>query len=105
MEVGALSGGNRQRLEVARALAANPQLIVAHDPTRGLDLAATAEVHRTLTSFAAHGGAILLISTDLDELLRLSDRIAVISRGRLREASAQERTPERLVLMMAGALP
>jgi general nucleoside transport system ATP-binding protein len=103
MKAAALSGGNRQRLEVARAMGGNPRLIVAHDVTRGLDLVATAEVHRTLASFAAQGGAVLLISTDLDELLSLCDRIAVISNGRLRETSPEERNPERLGLLMAGA--
>ena len=79
-----LSGGNRQRLEVARALTQNPRVIVAHNVTRGLDLAATAEVHRTLLDFAAAGGAVLLISSDLDELLAIASRLLVMSRGKIR---------------------
>lgn len=97
-----LSGGNRQRLSVARALAQNPRVIVAHNVTRGLDLAATAEVHRTLRAFAADGGAVLLISNDLDELLGLCGRLFVMSRGRIREVRPDERTPEALGLLMAG---
>jgi simple sugar transport system ATP-binding protein len=97
-----LSGGNRQRLEVARALAQNPRVIVAHNICRGLDLAATADVHRILVRFAADGGAVLLISSDLDELLAISTRLFVMSRGRIREAAAGERSPQALGLMMAG---
>jgi ABC-type uncharacterized transport system ATPase subunit len=97
-----LSGGNRQRLEVARAIAAAPRVIVAHNPCRGLDLAATADVHRTLIEFAARGGAVLLLASDLDELLEVCGRLFVISRGRLRETEAHERNPERLGMLMAG---
>ncbi len=100
---GALSGGNRQRLEVARAIAARPRVIVAHNICRGLDLAATAEVHRTILDFAAGAGAVILISSDLDELLAICGRLLIISRGKIRETSPGERDPERLGLLMAGA--
>jgi general nucleoside transport system ATP-binding protein len=100
---GELSGGNRQRLCVARALESRPRVLVAHNLTRGLDLAATAEVHRMLAAFAAGGGAVLLVSSDLDELVALCGRLAVISRGRLRAVEADERDPVRLGLLMAGA--
>jgi ABC-type uncharacterized transport system ATPase subunit len=99
----ALSGGNRQRLEVARAIASRPRVLVAHNICRGLDLAATAEVHRTLLDFAADGGAVLLISSDLDELLAICGRLLTISRGKIRETSPGDRDPERLGLLMAGA--
>ena len=100
---GALSGGNRQRLEVARAVASQPRVIVAHNICRGLDLAATAEVHRTMLDFAAAGGAVLLISSDLDELLAICGRLLIISRGKIRETNPGERDPGRLGLLMAGA--
>ncbi len=99
----ALSGGNRQRLEVARAIASRPRILVAHNICRGLDLAATAEVHRTILEFAAAGGAVLLISSDLDELLAICGRLLIISGGKIRETSPGERDPERLGLLMAGA--
>ena len=98
-----LSGGNRQRLCVSRALESHPRVLVAHNVTRGLDLAATSEVHRMLAEFAAEGGAVLLISSDLDELVALCGRLCVLSRGRLRAVGADERDPARLGLLMAGA--
>ncbi|MGO9601944.1 MAG: ABC transporter ATP-binding protein [Candidatus Binataceae bacterium] len=98
----ALSGGNRQRLEVARAVAAAPKVIVAHNICRGLDLAGTADVHQTLADFAAGGGAVLLISSDLDELLETCGRLFVISRGRVRETHDGERDAEKLGILMAG---
>jgi simple sugar transport system ATP-binding protein len=98
-----LSGGNRQLLCVARALASRPRVLVAHNVTRGLDVAATAEVRRMLAAFAPAGGAVLLVSSDLDELNALCGRLAVISRGRLRAVGADERDPARLGLLMAGA--
>ena len=98
----ALSGGNRQRLAVARALASGPQIIVAHNICRGLDLAGAAEVHHTLDNFAAAGGAVLLISSDLDELLETCGRLFVISAGRVRETDPSERSAEKLGMLMAG---
>jgi general nucleoside transport system ATP-binding protein len=99
----ALSGGNRQRLAIARALAGNPRVLVVHDVCRGLDLRATAEVHRKLREFAAAGGAVLLISSDLDELLALSTSLYVISRGRLAKIATADRNAERIGLLMSGA--
>jgi simple sugar transport system ATP-binding protein len=98
-----LSGGNRQRLAVARAIESNPRAIVAHNLTRGLDLAATAEVHREIRIFAASGGAVLLVSSDLDELMALCSRLYVINRGRVREVPDGERDARSLGIMMAGA--
>ena len=99
----ALSGGNRQRLAVARALAGDPRVLVVHDVCRGLDLRATAEVHRRLREFAAAGGAVLLISSDLDELIALSTSLYVMTRGRLVAVAARDRDAERIGLLMSGA--
>ncbi|HEX6017863.1 MAG TPA: ABC transporter ATP-binding protein [Burkholderiaceae bacterium] len=88
----ALSGGNLQKLIIGRALTSPryrdvaPVLIVAHQPTWGLDVGAVAEVHRCLLQACQAGAALLLISEDLDEILALADRIAVITRGRLTPA-------------------
>lgn len=98
----ALSGGNRQRLAVARAIAGRPRVIVAHNVSRGLDIKGAADVHRVLLDFAAQGGAVLLISTDLDELLALCGRLFVMSSGRLREVTRGERDAAQLGMLMAG---
>jgi ABC-type uncharacterized transport system ATPase subunit len=98
-----LSGGNRQRLAVARALAAAPKVLAAHDICRGLDLRAVTEVHRMLREYASAGGAVLLISGDLDELLALCGRLWVMSRGRLTEVAPDNRNAGQLGLLMSGA--
>ena len=82
-----LSGGNAQKLLLARELAPavgkSANVLIAHSPTRGLDVAACQAVHQALFDLVAAGGACLLVSEDLDEVLELSDRVGVISRGRL----------------------
>ena len=101
-----LSGGNLQRLILARELATRPRLILAFHPTRGLDVGGTEAVHRLLLDRRRAGAAILLISEDLDEILLLSDRIAVLHGGEL--AGTVETgtvTMEALGLMMAGVRP
>jgi simple sugar transport system ATP-binding protein len=80
----ALSGGNQQKLILARELGReDAALVVAEQPTRGLDLRATEFVTHRLRQFRHHGGGVLLLSTDLDELFALADRIAVLFAGRL----------------------
>jgi general nucleoside transport system ATP-binding protein len=80
---GLLSGGNAQKLIIAREFTRNPKVIVAHSPSRGLDVRACAAIHERLLKARARGAAILLISDDLDEVLNLSDRIGVMTRGRI----------------------
>jgi len=99
----ALSGGNMQKVVLARVLEREPLLVLAHQPTRGLDIGATTDVHRRLLAARARGAAVLLISEDLDELFALSDRIAVVHAGHLSEAMEAEGLDVRTVgLMMAG---
>ena len=81
----ALSGGNQQRLVLARELSDDPALVVADQPTRGLDIRATAEVHARLRAARDAGQAVLVYSTDLDEVLALADRVIVVAGGRVRE--------------------
>ncbi|MGV6804969.1 MAG: ABC transporter ATP-binding protein [Ruegeria sp.] len=95
-----LSGGNIQKLILARVFEQNPKLILANQPTRGLDLGAAAEVARRLLQARADGSGILLISEDLDEVLNLADRIMVIHDGKLFESQTRDR--EEVGLMMAG---
>ena len=81
--VGLLSGGNAQKLVLARELSDDSRLIIAHSPTRGLDVRACAAVHEHLVAARDAGAAVLLISEDLDEILMLSDRVGVLNRGRI----------------------
>lgn len=95
-----LSGGNIQKLILARVFDRNPLLILANQPTRGLDLGAAAEVGRRLLEARERGAGIVLISEDLDEILGLADRILVIRDGQLIAPPSQDR--ETIGLMMAG---
>ena len=78
-----LSGGNAQKLVIAREFSKQPALVLAHSPSRGLDVRASAEVHARLRAARDAGAAVLLISEDLDEVLALADRIGVMARGRI----------------------
>ncbi len=98
-----LSGGNMQKLILGRVLEAEPKVIVANQPVRGLDVGAVAFVHAALVAARDRGAAVLLISEDLDEILALADVIHVISRGRLSPPIPRERaTVADLGLRMAG---
>jgi ABC-type uncharacterized transport system ATPase subunit len=98
-----LSGGNQQRVVLAREFRRKPKLIIASQPTRGLDVGATEYVRKRLVEMRDQGCAVLLISVDLDEILTLSDRIAVIYEGRIVATKPVEGTDEReLGLLMGG---
>ena len=98
-----LSGGNMQKLILGRTLSREPGLIVANQPTRGLDVGAVSFVHDRLLAARARGAGILLISEDLDELFELSDRLAVMYGGRVSRAIDREDADAREIgLMMAG---
>lgn len=98
-----LSGGNIQKVILARELSENARLILASHPTYGLDIGATEQVHNVLLQRTYGGAAVLLVSEDLDELMSLSDRIAVLYHGELRGPfDARSVTREELGLLMAG---
>jgi simple sugar transport system ATP-binding protein len=98
-----LSGGNIQKLVLARELSRMPRTLIAAQPTRGLDIGATEYVHLRLLEQREEGTATLLISEDLDEILVLSDRIAVIFEGEIMGIIEREdAAPEKLGLLMAG---
>ena len=98
-----LSGGNKQKVLLARVLARNPKVIVAAQPTRGLDVGATEFVREQLLEQRARGAGVILISEDLDEILQLSDRIVVMYEGEVvGEMTGRAAEPERLGLLMAG---
>jgi ABC-type uncharacterized transport system ATPase subunit len=99
---GALSGGNQQKVILARELDRQPSVIVAAEPTRGLDLEATRFVHARLREAVAGGAAVLLITSDLDEAFALAAALQVIYRGRLSERLAPAAAAARLANLMAG---
>ncbi|MDZ8080994.1 MAG: ABC transporter ATP-binding protein [Nostoc sp. DedQUE01] len=103
VQVSQLSGGNQQKIVLARELAQKPDLIIAMQPTRGLDVGATQAVHSRLLQECDRGAAILYISTELEEVMAMSDRIAVIYRGEFVDIlDAQTTTVEEIGLLMAG---
>ena len=103
LPVSALSGGNQQKVVIARVLHQDPDVLIAAQPTRGVDVGAMEYIHRMLLDLRDKGKAILLISADLDEIRSLSDRIAVIYEGRIvSENIADAYTELELGLLMAG---
>jgi len=103
LPVRALSGGNQQKVLVARELADRPRVLLAGQPTRGVDFAAVAVIHEQLRAARREGAAVLLVSADVAELLALCDRVAVLYRGRVAaEFRAAEATVEGLGEHMAG---
>lgn len=100
-----LSGGNLQKLILARELAKDPRLLIANQPTRGLDVGATEEIRSKLLDERARGRAVLLISEDLDEILSLSDHIAVMFEGEIMGiVRAEDANLDDIGLMMAGSM-
>ncbi len=100
---GSLSGGNLQKFIVGREILQKPEILVVAQPTWGVDAAAAATIQQALVDLAATGSAILVISQDLDELLTLSDRIAVINAGQVSEAMpASTVSVEEIGLLMGG---
>jgi general nucleoside transport system ATP-binding protein len=106
LRAGSLSGGNQQKVVLARELSRDPAVLVAASPTQGLDVGAAADVHRRLLDVREAGSAILLITYDLDELLQLSDRIVVLHRGQIvYETAAEQVDIDDLGMAMAGHQP
>jgi simple sugar transport system ATP-binding protein len=98
-----LSGGNQQKIVVTRALARSAKVLVLAQPTRGVDLGAMRDIHREITGAADAGAAVLVVSSDLDELRALASRIVVLARGRIAgELAVSEATDEHLGRMMLG---
>lgn len=101
--VRSLSGGNQQRVVLARELSADPKVLVAAQPTHGLDVGAIEDMYVRLRAVAAEGVAVLLISTELEEVMALANRIAVISSGRIVGVlTTEEATAERLGMLVGG---
>jgi ABC-type uncharacterized transport system ATPase subunit len=104
--VGSLSGGNQQKVIVGREFSRPIKFLVASQPTRGLDVGSIEYIHQRLIEKRDSGCAILLVSTELDEIMELSDRIAVMYRGKIIAVhNANEVTKEQIGLAMAGVVP
>jgi ABC-type sugar transport system ATPase subunit/ribose/xylose/arabinose/galactoside ABC-type transport system permease subunit len=105
-ETGFLSGGNAQKVAVARWLATDPKVLILDEPTQGVDVGAKAEIHRLIGDLAKRGLAILMISSDLPELLGISDRVLVVRGGKISgELSRAEATPERVMELAVSPSP
>jgi rhamnose transport system ATP-binding protein len=99
--VGALSGGNQQKVVLAKWLASKPRVLILDEPTRGIDIGAKVEVHRIISELAAAGLGIILISSDLPEVLAMSDRILVLHEGRITAEIPRARATEERVMFAA----
>ncbi|HEX9115955.1 MAG TPA: ATP-binding cassette domain-containing protein, partial [Anaerolineae bacterium] len=98
-----LSGGNQQKVFLGEWLATGPQILIVDEPTRGIDVGTKQEIHRLLRGLAREGKAVMVISSDLPEALRVSDRIAVMREGRLVGfIDACEATEEKVMALAAG---
>jgi rhamnose transport system ATP-binding protein len=96
--VASLSGGNRQKVAFAKWLATKPAALILDEPTHGIDIGSKAQVHRIITRLADQGLGVLMISSDLPEVLAISDRILVIAEGRLvAEFAREDATQEKIM--------
>jgi rhamnose transport system ATP-binding protein len=93
-----LSGGNQQKVVLAKWLARHPALLIVDEPTRGIDIGTKAEVHRLLSSLAGDGVAVLVISSELPEVLTLADRVLVMREGRLAATLSREQATEQAIV-------
>jgi ribose transport system ATP-binding protein len=101
-EVGEYSGGNQQKVVIAKWLGREPKLIILDEPTRGVDVGAKAEIHRLVRELADKGAAVLVVSSDLPELLELSDLIHVVRDGRIMGTLTGVDAHEKSVMSLAS---
>jgi len=99
--VSSLSGGNQQKIVIARALSTEPMVILLDDPTRGIDVGAKTEVHQMLGRLTSQGCGVVLVSSELPEVLAMSDRIVVMYGGRVRAHLPHEQVDHELVMSLA----
>ncbi|HEX9859119.1 MAG TPA: sugar ABC transporter ATP-binding protein, partial [Paracoccaceae bacterium] len=102
-DVGLLSGGNQQKVVIAKWLATEPRVIILDEPTKGVDIGSKAAVHEFMAELAAEGLAVIMVSSEIPEILGMSDRVIVMREGRIAaEFDGPDMTPERLVRAAAG---
>jgi rhamnose transport system ATP-binding protein len=100
-EAGMLSGGNQQKVAIARWLVANPDVIILDEPTQGVDVGSKSEIHGLMVDLAAQGRAIIMISSELPEVLGMSDRIAVMHEGAIAGVLDRAQATQQNILSLA----
>jgi ABC-type sugar transport system ATPase subunit len=101
--VGNLSGGNQQKIVIGKWLSMQPEVLIVDEPTRGIDVGSKAEIHNLLRELAKQGYAVIVISSEMPEVLHVSDRIVAMYHGRItREFSAEEVTEDSLIQAISG---
>ncbi|MDB5911321.1 MAG: transporter, nucleotide binding/ATPase protein, partial [Massilia sp.] len=99
-----LSGGNQQKVVLGKWLAMRPKVLILDEPTRGIDVGAKAEIYRHMAALAAEGITIIMVSSDMEEVLGMSDRVAVMRERRIESIlSRADATQERIASLMTGA--
>ena len=97
-----LSGGNQQKVVIAKWLATSPRILILDEPTRGIDVGAKAEVHALMSRLVGEGVSILMISSELPEILGMSDRILVMRQGRISGEFTREQASQEAILACAA---
>ncbi len=100
-EVGSLSGGNQQKVALARWLAINPSVLILDEPTQGVDVGSKAEIHELMGMLAEQGLAIVMISSEMPEILGMSDRIGVMHGGTIRGVLSRDEANQNAILSLA----
>jgi ribose transport system ATP-binding protein len=96
-----LSGGNQQKVVLAKWLALEPKVLIFDEPTRGIDVGAKAEIYELMRDLAESGVAIIMISSDMDEVLQISDRVAVMHEGRVTGILSRDECSEENIMRLA----
>ena len=105
-ETGALSGGNQQKVALSRWLSIHPKVLILDEPTQGVDIGSKFEIHSLMLDLAARGLAIIMISSELPEVLSISDRIAVMHQGTIGGVlSREEATQQKILSLALGHVP
>jgi ABC-type sugar transport system ATPase subunit len=101
MEVQKLSGGNQQKVVIAKWLATHPKILLLDEPTRGIDVGAKAEIYKLINELAGQGMGIVVVSSELPEILAVSDRILVLSESRMTAMLKREEAMEEIIMKAA----
>ena len=103
LEAGALSGGNQQKVVIAKWIGMNPSIIIMDEPTRGIDVGAKRDIYDLMNELTSQGVAIIMVSSELPEVIGMSDRILVIHEGKIAgELDHEEATQEKIITLATG---